>query len=95
MPDGPLAPDLTAPAITNIVVSNVTSANATISFNTDELSTGWVSYSLTGSCPCTDVFDPAIGMSHTITLTNLAANTTYTFQVHAHDAANNSRRRRR
>jgi hypothetical protein len=77
----PTAPDVTAPDITNILVSNLTSSSARITFNTSEVATGWVSYSLTGICPCTDVFSAGPGLSHTVNLTGLAQNTTYTFQV--------------
>ena len=51
--------------------------------------TGSVSYSATGACPCTDVFSAAVGTTHVIALSGLAANTTYTFAVKAHDAADN------
>jgi hypothetical protein len=86
---GPLAPDVTAPDITNIATSNLTSSGVTISFTTSEAATGWVSYSATGACPCTDVFSAAVGTSHVITLSGLASDTTYTFTAKAHDAANN------
>jgi hypothetical protein len=90
MPDGPLAPDATAPLISNIVVSNVTSSGATITFTTDETATAWVSHTTT-VCPCTDVFSGAVGTAHSVNLTGLAANTTYNFTVSARDGANNLR----
>ena len=39
--------------------------------------------------PVTDVFSAAVGTSHVIALSGLAADTTYTFTAKAHDAADN------
>ena len=86
---GPLAPDTTAPTISNIATSNLTASGVTITFTTSEAATGWVSYSATGACPCTDVFSAAVGTSHSVTLSGLTANTLYTYQAKARDGANN------
>jgi hypothetical protein len=90
LPDGPLAPDTTAPLISNIVVSNVTAGGATITFTTNESALAGVSYTLT-TCPCTDVNSAAVGTSHSVQLTGLAAQTQYQFTVYARDGANNLR----
>ncbi len=88
--DGPLAPDVTAPQIANIVVSNITPTGATITFTTNEPTTGWISYVAGTACPCSEAFSGGLGLSHTITLTGLAADTTYQVEANAHDAANNA-----
>ena len=86
----PSDPDVTAPEISNISVTSITPSSAVVSFSTNEATTGWVSITATGACPCTDVFSPTVGTSHTIHLIGLAATTTYTFTAHARDAADNS-----
>ena len=87
--DHPLAPDTTAPQISNVVVSNITPTGARVTFTTNEPTTGWISYVAGTACPCTDAFDSAIGTSHTITLTGLASNTNYQFNAKASDLASN------
>jgi chitodextrinase len=86
--DGPLTPDTTLPTISNVVVSNVTATGATISFSTDEATTGWVSYTGPG-CPCADVFSAGTGTTHVVTLSGLTPDTVYEFVVHARDLATN------
>ena len=88
LPDGPFAPDTTAPQITDIVVSNVTAGGATITLTTDEAALASVSYTTT-SCPCTEVASATVGTTHTVQLTGLAAETVYHFTVNARDGANN------
>jgi hypothetical protein len=88
-PMGPPEPDTTAPAITNIATSNPTHSGITISFNTNEVATGWVSYSTTPACPCTDVYSAGTGTTHVVNLSGLSATTTYYFVVKASDASSN------
>ncbi len=79
-----LAPDTTAPQLSNIVASNITASGATITFTTNEPATGSVSY-IGGQ-----VFSSGgIGTTHTVTLTGLTAGTSYQYTVHATDVANN------
>ena len=54
-----------------------------------------VSYTATGSCPCTNVPSAATGTSALVTLTGLAADTAYKFRSQATDAAGNLRVSRR
>ncbi len=61
-----------------------------MTFTTNEPTTGWISYVAGTACPCTDAFSGGLGTSHTITLTGLAADTTYQVEAKAHDAANNA-----
>ena len=88
--DDPLAPDTLAPQISNVVVSNITPTGATLTFTTNEPTTGWISYVAGTACPCTDAFSSGIGTSHTITLTGLAPDTDHRVEAKAHDAASNA-----
>ena len=87
--DGPLAPDTTAPQITSIATSNLTTSGVTITFSTNEPTTGWVSYVAGTACPCTDAFSAGAGTSHAVTLTGLSPDTQYRFVVNARDSWNN------
>ncbi len=89
-PVAPAAPDVTAPDITQISTANHTSSGITIQFSTNEPTSGRVSLSTTGSCPCVDYSSPVFGVTHQVIISGLAASTTYTYVVHATDAANNS-----
>ena len=86
---GMAPPDGTAPDIFNISTSSPTTSTVTVTFNTSEAATAWVSYTPTTACPCVDVYSATVGTTHSITLTGLAANTTYQFVVQATDAAGN------
>jgi mRNA-degrading endonuclease toxin of MazEF toxin-antitoxin module len=89
-PMTPAAPDVTPPQISNVALSGITDTGVTITFSTNEPTTGWVSYTLTESCPCTDVYSQTPNAtSHTISLTGLAPDTTFTFEAKATDAAGN------
>ena len=43
-PMDPPAPDVTPPEISNVVVSNITASTAVVTFNTNEVTSGWVSF---------------------------------------------------
>ena len=89
-PMTPAAPDVTPPQISNVAVSGITDTGATITFSTNEPTTGWVSYTLTESCPCTDVYSQTPNAtSHTVRLTGLAPDTTFRFEAKATDGSGN------
>ena len=88
-PLGPAVPDETPPVLSNTAVSSVGESSATVTFTTSEPATGWVSYSATGVCPCTDVYSAGLGTSHVVTMTGLAPATTYQIVVKASDGAGN------
>ncbi len=88
-PVGPSNPDLTPPEIDNTALTNVSDTGVTVSFTTNEPTTGWVSLTATGVCPCVDIYSSAIGTSHTIVVTGLTQDTPYALFVKASDAANN------
>ena len=81
--------DTTAPIISDIqVIPGDTSA--TVSWSTDELTTGVVDYGETSSYEFGFVEDTALLQNHTITLTGLNPDTTHHLQITAMDNANNS-----
>jgi hypothetical protein len=88
-PLAPVVPDLTPPDITGIVGSNLTDSGLTVAFDTSEVTTGWLSYTLTTMCPCTEVYSAGPGTAHVITLSGLSPDTVYQFEVRATDAAGN------
>ncbi len=90
-PIGSTTPDVTPPEITDIATVNLTASGNTISFRTNEITTGWVSLAPNGACPCVDVYSPALGTNHVITVTGLASDTLYTYEVKAIDGAGNLR----
>lgn len=80
--------DIVAPVISNIVTSGVASTTATVSWNTNELATGKLSYGT--STPLTAfVSTTTLSLAHSFTLTGLTASTTYQLMVESKDATNN------
>jgi hypothetical protein len=88
-PLGPAVVDTTPPTIFGLVTSGVTDTQATVSFQTSEATTAVVAYTAGTACPCTNVFSFVPGTTHSITLTALAPDTLYRFDVQATDAAGN------
>ena len=88
-PMEPPSPDTTSPVISNILASNLTDSEITVNFDTNEPTTGWVSFTPNTSCPCTDVFSPVVATHHVVRLTGLAPDTSYIFEAKALDAAGN------
>ena len=85
-----LIKDNLPPVISNINITSITTNSATISWDTDEPATSLVKYGTTsGSYPYTKE-DTSYTTSHSISLTDLSASTTYYFVVNSTDKANNS-----
>lgn len=82
-------PDTTPPVISGEQASNITASNATITWTTDEASNSVVEYGLTISYGST-ASDAANVTSHSVGLTNLAANTLYHYRVKSTDASGNT-----
>ena len=81
--------DATPPVISNeYVVPYETSA--TVSWETDELSTGLVEYGLTTAYELGSVASSTLESAHTVTLSGLTAGTLYYFRITAADAFDNS-----
>ena len=87
---GPGAPiDTQTPIITNVVSANVTSSSATITWKTNEASDTQLEYGTSTSYGVLSPLNAVRDTSHSVTLTGLAANTTYHYRVRSRDAAGN------
>lgn len=85
-------PDTEPPIETNVAVGNLTSNGATITWRTYENANSQIVYGLgSGYYPLQSaVYDTGQGtMSHSVTLTGLAAGATYHYRLDSRDAANN------
>jgi hypothetical protein len=89
-PDYVRAADTTAPIIYAAHVSDISKNAATISWSTDEPSSGTLEYS---SSPTFDSFESvsssAVDYDHTVSISGLRNGTTYYYRVRANDAENN------
>lgn len=76
------APPGTAPAISNIKVSNISASSAIITWNTDIASKAKVQYGLNTGYGNETSWTSSFATSHSITLSNLSASTSYHYKVH-------------
>jgi len=83
-------PDTTPPSISNITPTNITSNSATITWQTNEPSTSLVKYGTSPGDYTLQKYDSSPVTSHSITLTDLSADTTYYFVVNSTDAGGNT-----
>ncbi len=81
--------DTAPPKISNVFVSNITANSAVINWTTDEPADAQVEYGLTTAYGNATPVDPEMGLSHSVALAGLSANTTYHFRVKSKDAAGN------
>jgi hypothetical protein len=81
--------DTTGPVISGINVSGVTANGATITWLTNEPADSQVTYSYNQTTTVTPVA-PTLVTTHSVTLTGLVSNATYSFSVLSRDAAGNS-----
>ena len=81
--------DTTAPTISAVVATVVTSSSVTITWTTNEPATSQVDYGLTTSYGSSSPLDTTLVTAHSVTLTGLAANSTYDFRVRSNDALGN------
>ena len=70
-----------APVISGVSVSGVTSSSATINWTTDQATSSLVNYGTTTAYGSSSALNSSLVTSHSVTLTGLAANTTYNFDV--------------
>ncbi|MFC1999477.1 fibronectin type III domain-containing protein, partial [Chloroflexota bacterium] len=85
--------DTTAPTISAVAASGETDSAATISWNTNEPATSQVEYgTVSGTYDFTTTLDPALQGSHSVTLSGLAASTTYYYRVISRDGSGNEAR---
>ncbi len=83
-------PDTTAPVISNINVTNLIASNSTINWTTDEGADGQVVFQ--SPCPsagCTTSIIPTLTTNHSVNISGLSANTTYSYQVKSKDGSSN------
>ncbi len=83
------APDATAPMISGIAAST-TDSSATITWNTDELSDSTVVYGTVSGNYTASTTAASLVASHQIQLNDLAASTTYYYEVVSTDASGNT-----
>jgi parallel beta-helix repeat protein len=94
IPDGgdwlPLVLDTTPLTLTDVAVTSMTSDSATISWTTDEPSDSLVRYGTESGSYLLTVSDAITVISHSLTITGLAAETTYYYVVASTDQNGNS-----
>jgi Dockerin type I domain/Purple acid Phosphatase, N-terminal domain/Fibronectin type III domain len=81
--------DTTPPVISGVSSGSVAYDSAVISWTTNEASDTQVAFGLTTAYASTTTLNSSLVTSHSVTLTGLAASTTYHYQVRSRDAAGN------
>jgi len=81
--------DTTTPLISDVDVSDTTETGATIEWSTDEEATSQVEYGTTVDYGSTTTLDEELTTSHSVTLTDLEADTTYHFRIKSEDSSGN------
>ena len=81
--------DTLPPSISNITVSDITDYSVTISWSTDELSTGQIEYGIIGSSNQMLKPEDNLAESHSTILATLEAATSYEFTISAQDSSGN------
>jgi len=84
--------DTTPPVISDIVTASTTADSVIITWKTDEESTSVVEHALENlpSASSTLVSDPVLVTDHSVSLTSLAASTTYYYLVKSEDSTGNT-----
>jgi len=83
------SPDTIPPVISGVGAGSVSASGATVSWTTDEASDSQVDYGLSSAYGSSSALDATLVLSHTVTLSGLAASTTYHYRVKSRDAAGN------
>lgn len=81
--------DKTPPSISGASSANITESSAIITWVTDEPATGQVKYIKDGGNTSTTPMDSNLSTTHSVMLTNLDSDTTYSFNVISRDASGN------
>jgi parallel beta-helix repeat protein len=82
-------PDTTPPVISGVTTPDVRPTRATLSWATNEIADAQVEFGPTDAYGQLSALDPALRLSHAVTLTSLQGNTTYRFRIRARDAYGN------
>lgn len=78
-----------APQISAVSANSITTSGATIAWTTNTPSDSQVSYGTTAAYGSTSTFSSTLATSHSVSLSGLAASTTYHYQVLSRDAQGN------
>lgn len=84
----PTPTDTTPPLITNVQINNIKANSVSISWSTNEPTTGEIEYGFTNTYGKKSI-DPTSSLTHSATLTNLIANTAYHFKIISKDSSGN------
>jgi GH18 family chitinase len=82
-------PDTTRPVISNVSSTNITSSTATITWTTNETANSQVEYGTTTAYGSSTTLDASYVTSHSQSLSNLSASTTYHYRVKSTDPSGN------
>jgi peptidoglycan hydrolase-like protein with peptidoglycan-binding domain/phosphodiesterase/alkaline phosphatase D-like protein len=85
----PLVPDTTPPVLSLIVAAPVATSTATVTFTTSELANAQVEYGTSTSYGSNSSLDTSLALTHSVSLSDLTASTTYHYAVISADAAGN------
>jgi hypothetical protein len=83
------APDTTPPVISSVASGNIQYNSANITWSTNEAASSQVEYGTTTSYGSSTTLNSTLVTSHSVSLTGLAASTTYHYRVKSADAAAN------
>jgi len=83
------SPDTTPPVVSGVGAGSVSASGATVSWTTDETSDSQVDYGLSSAYGSSSALNATLVLSHSVTLSGLAASTTYHYLVKSRDAAGN------
>lgn len=85
----PVAATTLAPSVSNVSAINVSPTGAIITWSTNEPANGQLVYGLTSAYGTGPLTSSGLTTAHAITVSGLAASTTYHFQVQSQDALGN------
>src|SRR6185503_19130328 len=81
--------DGTAPTISAVSAMSITASAASIHWTTNEAADSQVEYGTTTGYGSNTTLNPALGLSHAVSLSGLVSQTTYHYRVKSRDAAGN------
>jgi hypothetical protein len=85
----PANPDVMPPVIGNLSVTRTSAGSAMVSWTTNESAIGFASFGKNTSYGNSSPVEAAFGLTHSVTVSDLAPGSTYHFQVRVRDEAGN------
>lgn len=82
--------DTMPPVVSEVTVSNMTTSSVTLSWKTDEVANGYVEYGTTPDYGSQTPLSADFAEHHSVTISGLAAGTSYHYRIVANDAALNT-----